>query len=195
MEFRLTKRVCVLGMPVLAVVLACGCVSMGSFLPGSDGPPTGPVCQVVATWNNEVAYAPDPTHGGKPTPGLAGRVYLFGSVVDFPQAGEGKLVVDLYDETQAPASGPALPLEEWRIDKDTLQRLLRRDVIGWGYTVFLPWGTYKPEIQKVRLKVRFEPVHGTPIYSEDAPLALSKNEMTQTNVQTVPGQQPRLNLN
>jgi hypothetical protein len=158
---------------VLATALAGGCVTMGSFMSGDDCPPTGDICQVVATWNNEVVYTPDPTHAGTPTPGLAGRVYLFGPNLDFPRAGNGMLVIDLFDETQKPsASHRPILLEEWRFDKLTLQRLLRRDAIGWGYTLFLPWGTYKPELNRIHLKVRYEPATGTPVYAEGGHLAL-----------------------
>jgi hypothetical protein len=154
---------------LLALLLTSGCVSLGSYLsPG--GPPKGAVCQVVATWNSKVVTADDPVHGGTPTPGLAGRVYLFGPQIDFPLVGDGGLVVDLYDQT----NGKPVMLEEWRFDAATLGRLLRKDMIGWGYTVFLPWGTYRPDILRVRLKVRYEPPGGAaPIYAESSPITLN----------------------
>src|SRR5579885_875781 len=120
--------------PLLALVLTSGCVGLNPFV-AADAPPQGKVCQVVATWNSKVVTAEDPCHGGAATPGLAGRVYLFGPQIDFPMQGDGGMVVDLYDQT----SGKPAMLEEWRLDPATLQRLLRKDVIGWGYTVFLPW--------------------------------------------------------
>lgn len=139
---------------------------MGSLVPAGDGPPKGDVCQVAATWSNQVMFTPDPTHNGNPTPGIVGRLYLFGPTVGLPLGGDGSLVVDLYDEGQGPITPETLPLEEWHIDKDTLQRLQRRDFMGWGYTVFLPWGTYKPEISKIRLRVRYQPTNATPLYAE-----------------------------
>src|SRR5262249_41445546 len=79
----------------------------------------------------------------------------------------------------------------WRIDQDTLQRLLRRDMIGWGYTLFLPWGTYKPEITQVHLKVRYEPAHGTPVYSESSSMTLNKiGDIPVTTRQIVPNVVP-----
>jgi hypothetical protein len=129
---------------------------------------------VVATWNPQVVFTPDPVHAGEPTPGLVGRVYLFGEEIDYPEVGDGSIVVDLYDETSGAAAKASVPLEEWRIDKVTLKRLKRRDAIGWGYTLFLPWATYKPEITTVRLRLRYVPTKGTPLYAESAPLAFSK---------------------
>lgn len=157
------------------LVLTAGCVSLGPLVLSEDNPPTGAICQVVATWNNAVVFTPDPTHNGDPTPGIAGRLYLFGPTMSYPLAGDGCLVVDLYLDppgTTTPIAG-ATPVEEWRIDKDTLHRLLRKDAIGWGYTLFLPWGTYKKEINQVRLRVRYQPAQGTPLFAETPRLTLS----------------------
>src|SRR5215207_6954404 len=161
---------------LLTATLSSGCVSLG--MPGllNDTPkPADDVCQVVVTWKNYVMFTPDPTQGGQPTPGLAGRLYLFGSQIDFPRVGDGAVVVDLFDETAVARGGQPVRLEEWRIDRDTLRRLLRKDAIGHGYTLFLPWATYKPEIERVLLKLRYEPVKGHPLYAEAMPLALNED--------------------
>jgi len=156
-----------------------GCVHLPKT--GSEDPmPHGAVCQIATSWNHQVVFAPDPTHNGTPTPGLAGRLYLFGPEVSFPLVEEGSLVVDLFDDTKpagdAQAAGDAqqLPLEEWRLDPATLKRLVKKDMIGYGYTVFLPWGTYKPEINQVHLKVRFLTAKGGSFYSESGRLSLDK---------------------
>jgi hypothetical protein len=155
---------------VLALLLTAGCTALDPFVAvGGGGPPGGAVYQVVATWKNEVVFAPDPTHAGAPTPGLAGRLYLFGPQIDFPLQGDGNVVVDLYDET----SGKPVLLEEWRFDRDTLQKLLREDMIGWGYTLFLPWGTYKADIKQVRLKLCYQAPGGSPLYAENAIMTLN----------------------
>jgi len=165
----------------LPVVLA-GCVSTSSFVHVGDDKPTGNACHVVATWSPEVAFAPDPAHGGTPGPGLVGRMYLFGPEIDYPLVGDGSLVVDLFTDTPGTPANKDVPLEEWRIDKDTLKRLQRRDAIGWGYTLFLPWGTYRPEVTQVRLRLRYEPANGSPLYVESSPLALNKNLAATTQV-------------
>jgi len=157
--------------------LAAGCATTGSWLTSSNEAPTGPVCQAVADWANHVAYAPDPVHNGRPTPGIAGRLYLFGPEMSNSLAGEGSVVVDLYDETH-PAKPDAPPLEEWRFDKETLKRLQRRDWFGEGYTLFLPWGTYRPDITKVRLQLSFHPVKGTPLYAPTSNITLSDDAET-----------------
>ena len=175
MEFlpQVTRRLWLAGVLVLGLN-ATGCVTTDSLTPPILKLATVQPCQVLATWKNEVMFVADPTHGGAPTPGIAGRMYLFGERIDFPTAGDGTVVVDLFDESQ-PKAADAPPLEEWQIDKVTLKRLLRRDTVGNGYTLFLPWATYKPEITRVRLKLYFQPVNGMPLYAPSSAMTLNRD--------------------
>ena len=141
-----------------------------------------PVCQVVATWTPEVAFAPDPTKGGAPTPGLAGRVYLFGPEVKSPLQGNGALVVDLYDDAPLAQGKPAVLLEEWRFNKETLKNLCRKDAIGWGYTLFLPWGTYRPEITQVHLQIHYDVPGAAPLYSSNSSMVLNRGLGSSTKL-------------
>ena len=50
------------------------------------------------------------------------------------------------------------------------------DLVGWGYSLFLPWATYKPEINRVHLKVRYLPLKGGPLYAASAPMTLGDPE-------------------
>jgi hypothetical protein len=167
------------GLPGLALVfLACGCVTMGGTVPdkAKEKPPCGTPCQAVATWQPHVLFAPDPVRMGLSAPGLTGRFYLFGGEqVDCTMVADGKLVVDLYDLSAGAAK--QVLLEKWIFDKDTNKRLVRKDAIGWGFTLFLPWGTYRPDISMVQLKAHFEPEKGTPLYAEAAPLTLIHGQL------------------
>jgi len=150
------------------VLCLAGCLNTGSFLlPGIDKPSPIP-CEVVVAWNPEVVFRPDPANRGAPTPGLGGRMYLFGEGSDCPLMGDGCVVVDLYEGTPPIGGNASVPLEEWQFDRETLKRLLRRDAVGWGYTLYLPWGTYKPEIKQVELRLRYERANGTPLYAESS---------------------------
>jgi len=174
--WRLQLAVAISVLPLISSL--AGCVTMDSFLNVAGEAPDIP-CQVVATWNPGVVKTPDPTHDGELTPGLVGRIYLFGSEIGAPLIGDGSLVVALYDDTAGPAAPGAPALEQWQIDRDTLKRLQRRDAIGGGYTVFLPWGTYKPEINRVHLKVRYIPPKGVPLYAAGSPITLGEPELTK----------------
>jgi hypothetical protein len=178
----------------LGLSLACGCVTtqqapapptaqapvpplvVTNKSPVPDKPPLGVPCQVKAVWEPQVQYQPDPGRGGAPGPVLAGRLYLFDEQLKHSMACEGSLIVDLYDLT----SGQEVMLEEWRIDPVTLGRLLRRDFLGWGYTVGLPWSTFRPDVTKVVLKLRFDPAKGAPLYDTCAPMALNSGAAALT---------------
>jgi hypothetical protein len=172
----------VVGWTLLGLLpLAGGCVTLfGKELGPNDPPPPGQVFQTLALWQPEVRFAADPTRNGAMIPGLAGRVYLFGPDIAFPVTGDGGMIIDLYDES----AGQPVQLEQWRFDPVTLQRLLRRDIIGWGYTLFLPWSTYKPEISKVHLKLRYDPAHGSPLFAESSAMTLNRAGSTMPAVTT-----------
>jgi hypothetical protein len=106
-------------------------------------------------------------------------LYLFGQEISYPLVEEGSVVVDLYDDTKPNTGEARPPLEEWRLDRENLKRLLKRDTIGWGYTLFLPWGTFRPDVNLVHLKIRYEPSKGTPLYAESGPLTLDNAEVSQ----------------
>lgn len=162
---------------LLLIFSATGCVTTGVHdLLGHHEKPADEICQVVVTWKNYVHFTPDPTKGGAPTPGIAGRMYLFGTSIDRPRVGDGGVVVDLYDETPLASGGQAIMLEQWRIDPVTLSKLRRRDPIGEGYTLFLPWATYRPEIKQVRMNLRYEPNGGIPLYATPGSLTLNGEE-------------------
>jgi hypothetical protein len=155
---------------LLTDILCTGCVTLDSAFVRKVAPP--PVCQVVATWYPDVVFTPDPAHNGEPTPGIGGRMYLFGADAACPLLGDGSIVVDLYDDARVDKDKHPAPLEEWRLDRDTLDRLKRKDAVGWGYTLFLPWGTYRPDLVHVHLRLRYEPRNGAPLYEESGPVVL-----------------------
>jgi hypothetical protein len=163
-----------------ALLLALpGCVTTSSFvdmMPGQQAQ----VYKVAVAWNPEVVFTPDPVHGGEPVPGIAGRVYLFGEDIKEPIPGDGGVVVQLYDSRTKDKD--ARPLEEWRIDAQTLKRLKRRDVVGWGYTLFLPWGSYQPEINRVTLRLRYQPPKGMPLYADSTPVTLGKGTYAKMQI-------------
>lgn len=144
-------------------------------------------CQIVSTWKPEVLHVADPARQGLSSPGLAGRLYLFGAEVDTPMIAEGNLYIDLYDLGQG---GPVPPvhLENWHLDPVTLKRLKKKDPVGEGYTLFLPWATYRPDISRIQLKIRYETGAEFPLYADTGPLTLAAAPaFMQTSNTFVPG--------
>lgn len=161
---------------------ASGCVPIKSLTLLPERPPIGRPCQIVATCNPEVFFAPDPVRNGINSPGLIVRLYLFGADLKEPVAGEGSFTVDLFDDTSVAEGREPVMLEQWNIDKDTARQLLRRDAVGWGYTLLLPWGTYRPDIRRVHLRLRYDGPQGLPLYTETNSLTLSHGPIAHPQV-------------
>jgi hypothetical protein len=154
-----------------AFLAVSGCVLPNKFIGSEEVAITQPA-SVVAAWTPKVTFTPDPANGGVPTPGLAGRVYVFGPTPDYPLTSDGVLTVELFDDTVRPGQPAGAQLETWQFDAATMKRLLKKDAIGMGYTVFLPWGTYRPDIKQVHLSLRFDPTGGTPLFAPSGPMTL-----------------------
>jgi hypothetical protein len=155
------------------LLLASGCATTSDLLPGGDTAPTGKVAQVSAVWHNQVIFAPDPKNGGQMTPGIAGKIYLFGENSAHPVSGNGQLIVELFDPSQKGPDGGPLRLNYWELKHEMLASRLQRDMIGWGYALLLPWLEYRPELQEVVMKVHYEEPKALPIYSEPAKIAFN----------------------
>jgi hypothetical protein len=169
-------------------LLPVGCFSLENWVVAKK-PPCGQVCQVAATWESQVFFTPDPVHGGKPSPVLGGRVYLFDQHYQ-SVACTGDMMVQLYVEGPPDKGGQPVLLEQWNYPQQVLQTLCSKDMIGWGYTLALPWATFNPAISKVEIAVCYTTAGGVPQYSRTK-LKLQHGErpfrMTE-NLQTGSGQ-------
>jgi hypothetical protein len=167
------------GRPAAALLLLLsGCVTLGSHV--ADGPPVSAEapCQMVATWMPRTVQGVDVVHAGRMAVGLVGRVWLFGRDCAVPLVGDGTLTVELYTEPPAPGAPPQL-LENWNLDHENLHnKCLKRDMVGWGYNLELPWSTYRPDIAHVLMRVCYKPAKGAPIYSPMQPITLSDDNQT-----------------
>ncbi len=173
--------------PLLAALLATGCVVTEGSLCFWHTPGEKP-CQLVCIWQNHVMTVPDSANNGVPTQGFAGRVYLFGQNMDYPLSARGTLIVDLIDETYDPKKW----VERWIFDPDTLQRLKKQDIMGMGYTVYLPSKEYRPDMTKIRLKASFQEADAAPLYTENV-VTLSPLDFSMRDSHTpmnLPAMQP-----
>lgn len=160
--------------PAFAPAPAVESTSKGFF--HKTAKPAPAPSQVHAMWKNQIIEPPDSVNQGKPLPGLAGRVYFFGPDLGHPMPASGQLAVDLYELRP---DGKAQHLESWKLPHDVLARVGARDTLGWGYTLFLPWATYRPDVQRVRLQVSFVPDGGAaPIFSPPSNVVLQREGVT-----------------
>lgn len=126
-----------------------------------------PVAELLAAFSDEWTC-----DGSKTSIGLAARVYLLAknsvgkeSTVD----ADGCLFVEVFDL----ASGAPVKVAEWRFDADSLKNLKHVDIVGAGYTVFLPWDNGRPKPAQVELRVVYMPENvGQPVHAEPQVLHL-----------------------
>jgi hypothetical protein len=117
----------------------------------------GTATEIAVAWQNHIDYLPDPTRQGAMGPGLACQMFLFDSH-DHPAQADGTLTVDIYDETIRPNGQPRMKPERWQLRKDILKSLRTVDErFGPTYVLFLPWPSYRPDVTRVRITVRFDP--------------------------------------
>lgn len=139
------------------VTLASGCtffekctsISMAVTMPAE------PVGRVDTVFQNNIQVVDDTLNPGNQVPGLTGRVWLFAEDGKSTVAARGHLEVQLYDMAQAVQGKPAAKLAEWKFQPRDLKTLVREDQIGMGYTLFLPFLEYRPEIRKVQLRLTY----------------------------------------
>jgi hypothetical protein len=182
----------------LLLLATTGCVSTSnSFSLPWLGPAEEPPCKVIGFWDREVKAVMDTKNGGREEPVLRGRVYFYGLDANgqwcpHPQPAQGTLVVDWYDVSK-PSSAPPL-LGKCVYDPQTLQKFLRKDIVGMGYTIVAPWPGYRPEHCRVKIHVYLVGAKGDPLYAEpvvvslngDAPLMGSELSVPITVATDVP---------
>ena len=155
--------------------------------PKNDKFVKGNATSIAVAWQNKIDFLPDPARNGESGPGLAGQIFLFGSR-DQAVLADGTLTVELFDETPRPASIPGCKPERWQYNKDVLREM--RDVderFGPNYVIFLPWPAYRPDVTRVRIKVRYDPEQGYPLYAQETKLHLDSpiNRGNETGATTV----------
>lgn len=177
---------------VLALSLA-GCVTTENWISARKASSTAPkgttVSEVSMIWKG-LAVTQDSLNGGRPLPGIAGRMYLIGPDLGTPLLCDGKAIIDMYHPND---KGKLQLLERWEIDSVTLQRLARQDVIGHGYTLFLPWSTYSTSIVQAQMRVTFVPAQAAnPVYGPPtmvnirpaAPIPIQEQNVVAPNLKT-----------
>jgi hypothetical protein len=121
------------------------------------------VSEVMVRWDHRIRVTEDSVSGGVPLPGIAGRVYLFNSNQSVDA--HGKVAVQMVDMTDVRPGVPPRKIASWEFDPESLKRLKREDVAGYGYTLFLPWAEYDPAVRRVQLQVTYYPKNGSPYFA------------------------------
>ncbi len=173
----------------LSLMMGAGCQSLSSYEFSAlweEHAPVGKPDEVAALWLGGVDVKPDPLQGGAPVPGFAGRIILMRSKPGDTVAVDGTIQVQCF--LDHPGQSQAQPLEQWTILPEHLPMLLKKDISGWGYSVWLPWNSYSPNIRAVRLIVQYQPKEGgLPLYSTPMRVTVqdskSKTSLTPSRLQ------------
>lgn len=134
----------------------------------------GPPMEMLANWHKQVQVAMDPV-SQSPIAAITGRLYLFDATGGHPIGGDGNLTVELYEHSANSKDKPKL-LEAWRFDADALKQCAKIDNLGYGYSLALPWSTYRPEINKIHMVVKYEPKEGTPLATMSHVISLDHDQ-------------------
>jgi hypothetical protein len=134
-----------------------------------------PATEMTLLWRNRIDYLPDPGRNGEMGPGLVGQLFLFGPNMQFADA-NGKLTVALYDESPRPPGQEPNKPEGWEFTKETLQKLKTPDErFGMSYALFLPWPTYRPDVTRVRIAVRYEQENGHALFVPETRITIDNS--------------------
>ncbi|MCX7700907.1 MAG: hypothetical protein N2039_08520 [Gemmataceae bacterium] len=155
--------------------------SSSTSVPAAAAAPTvkppkaqGPPVEMLANWHKQIQVGMDPV-SQSPIAAITGRLYLFDATGGHPIGGDGNLSVELY-ENSADSNGKPKQLETWKFDSDALKQCAKIDNLGYGYSLALPWSTYRPEIQKIHMVVKFEPKEGTPLTTMSHVISLDHDQ-------------------
>ncbi|MCE9530041.1 MAG: hypothetical protein K8T89_02715 [Planctomycetes bacterium] len=175
---RINRRTALAGM-ACAALAPLGCFALGKTSIHKEEPKAGQQGRLVSAWENKIVYAPDASRGGETIPGLTGRVYLFGPDLNAPYLGDGKLLIDLFDATPHGQGAPPKMIEHYIYPADVLQKLTKKDVFGDGYTLFLPWATYRPDISHIYILMRYDTVKGEQFFHQSGTFSVDHGETVE----------------
>ena len=105
---------------------------------------------------------------------LAGRVYLVSDELKKMVDARGNIYVALFDTTKVEGGAITKIVGKWSFSAAELKSLKKEDIIGEGYTLFLPWDGYRPEVKRVELQVAYISSAGTAHFSERTPITLGQ---------------------
>ena len=182
-----SKPWCGLFLTLCFTAALAGCVTTDVHAPPwsfFDGPSHGPVGQLVTMWAEGIVEQPDRQTGAL-MPGFSGRVYLFSINQTAPLGADGAMRVCLFD-CNDPRGASAPALEIWELRDVDIKQMLKKDGVGWGYNLWLPWSTYRPDISRVAIRMQYVPKIGMPIWSGTSEIAIGQAPPTvKTTSQTV----------
>ena len=161
----------------LAALLLCGASMLCGCPPGQQavGPaPPAPVDVVdsVNLWVRPTAMNWDDQPGPD---GVQVQVYFFRRDDEhkLPLTVSGSVDMILYEgNVKRSEISSAKPFHTWRFSPAQMKGFLARGMVGWCYTLTLPWGTNAPRADTVPLTARSTAPAGATLHAAPASISL-----------------------
>jgi len=167
------------------VLVVAGCKAFQKPAQTSDGKssttataamakPGIPAASLTASWSRTVEVGTDPNHH-TPMPAIVGRAYFFDAKLR-PVEADGKLTVELFDDTNRRIGKPSVKLEEWNINSEQLAKMVNKDpLIGTGYSLILPWPSFKSDVGQIHMVIHYTPKSGQALTMSDQIMTLEQS--------------------
>lgn len=152
----------------------------------------GQAGRLTAAWSNKVVFAPDPTKGGQPAPGLMGKLWLFGPPDEgIPLSLDGEVFVGIWDNSPTVNGGEPTLIEVWHFDAEALRKVRRKDFIGGeAYNLFLPSSKYHVDLKQINVVARFNCADGRSLVASPDTLTLDHAATLERAKQRLEGLSP-----
>jgi hypothetical protein len=162
----------------LAALAPLGC--LGKNAPKTTFTPPPPQGKLVSIWGKKIQYADDPFHGGELVAGLAGRIYLIGpGEAGIPFIGDGSMLIDLWDSTPHGAGSKPKMTDHYIFPPEMLIQFAKKDIWGDGYSIFIPWANYRPDITQIYVNVLYTSAAGEKYFGGSGTFSLDHAETAE----------------
>ena len=150
---------------LLLLLVSPGCAEFNlrdrmPWLMGMTGEFRRPM-RVVAIWTDTVLTVP----GQLPRRGFGARLMFYEANKEKPIKVAGTLTVYAFDE-QGRAKTDAKPDRKYVFTADQFSKHYSKSELGHSYSVWVPWDSIGGESREISLIVRFEPLEGGAVVSE-----------------------------
>jgi hypothetical protein len=164
---------------VLLLASFAGCCCTQSSKRDLEPPP---VQGVLVYWDKNLYGTQDPTRQGVTIPGLAGRLWVQGEDPRQMLEAKGLVFAELYDMTPTRDGGSPKKVAEITYDTAALKKVHSHDMLGEGYTIFVPFEAYRPEVTEVMLKLFYQEENGQRHYGTPELVKLQTNSRPQVQL-------------
>jgi hypothetical protein len=154
-----------------------------------DNVPTGSVNQIAVMWSDALLRQDNVPM----TQGFVGKIYLFGGDGSQTITAPGKFMFCAYNDSKGrvePGNEHIKPDRVWEFRESELRSMLKKDLVGWSYSFWLPYGPPDSSERLCSMIVVFTPEQGQKVISETSLVTLPAVGGGQSGVQMLSSAKP-----